>query len=86
MNQIIPPYMAQRVAAYNNAQHLYNPALPQIEDAIAAASALEPTEDIRTVLHFDEFVGDDPEREDAINRARALKDHGLIVRSADKHR
>lgn len=83
MNQIIPPYMAQRVAAYNNAQHLYNPALAQIEDAIAAASSLEPTEGIRTVLHFDNIC-DDPEKEDAINRARALKDHGLIVRSSGK--
>lgn len=89
MSQIIPPYMTERIQAYKentkNAQHLYNPAAAEIEQVIASATP-EQTDEIHTVLHFDGDFPNDAQTEEVIGRARALKGHGLLVRSSQKHR
>lgn len=88
VHSIIPPFMAERVAAYKenskDAQHLYNPAAPEVKNAIAAAS--RTTEKIHTILHVDEYHPDDTELEEALAEAATLKDHGLLVRSSAKRR
>lgn len=83
MNSIIPPYMEERILAFKertkNAQYFYNPSLSEIEQAIANASS-EKTDEVQVVLSCSDDLSDDPQWQEALERAKALEGYGILVR------
>ena len=89
MSSIIPPYIQERIQAFKertkNAQYFYDPSLSEIEQAITNASP-EKTDAIHVVLSCSDNLTDDPQWQEALERAKALEEYGILVRGPKRRK